>query len=111
MCNSLLNNGGVDDWHDEHMVPYGYEDDIWMGYDNARSLENKVLVYVPALNKIRTGRFNVRVDLCRNLHSELHGHPVPERSPYQVECGRIVEDEGVGVQVACMMSELVLVCR
>ena len=43
MCRVVLTDETVQvTWDDEHMVPYGVKGDIWVGYDDTRSIEIKV---------------------------------------------------------------------
>ena len=37
-----LNDGWSEDWHDEHKVPYAFKDNQCVGYENMRSLKEKV---------------------------------------------------------------------
>ncbi|KAK2163323.1 hypothetical protein NP493_1463g00000 [Ridgeia piscesae] len=42
ICQSFLSGGGTVNWHSEHRVPYASKGTNWVGYDNARSLKEKV---------------------------------------------------------------------
>lgn len=38
----MLHKGAYFQWDDEQKVPYAYLDDQWVGYDDERSIRNKV---------------------------------------------------------------------
>jgi len=42
VCDALLSNNAEYEWHDEHMVPWAYNDEVWCGYDDTTSLLNKI---------------------------------------------------------------------
>lgn len=47
MCDFL--KGAHKEWIEEQEIPYAYKDDEWVSYDNLRSFEKKVCIFLEHL--------------------------------------------------------------